>query len=68
MAGKGRGIIVTEAVTAGALLAVGKPLGIAQVIILNPALVQKCSATVTMQTGKGVSYVAKPLVAGLTIC
>ena len=33
MAGKGRGITVTQAVKSGTLLAVGKPLGIAEVSV-----------------------------------
>ena len=40
MAGKGRGVAVTKAVKAGALLAVGKPLGISKVSVVNAALLQ----------------------------
>jgi hypothetical protein len=35
MAGKGRGITVTQAVKTGTLLAVGKPLGKNKVSVLN---------------------------------
>lgn len=40
VAGKGRGVIVTKTVKAGTLLAVGKPLGITEVIIQKLASLQ----------------------------
>ena len=43
MAGKGRGIIVTQAVKPGTLLAVGKPLGIHKVSV------SECCAAAQLQ-------------------
>ena len=48
MAGKGRGIIVTQAVKSGALLAVGKPLGINKVNFSECCLLHSCCVTMIL--------------------